>query len=130
IYLSKPSGKFFEFGHRDALRLPLLPNGRIKSTSNRLGACRMDSSDFASSNQLQKVGRTLLRILVLSLGTPLALTATSSGPKPPGKLVDLGGHRLHVNCSGRGSPTVIVENGLGDFSFDWILVQSRVSSFT
>ena len=90
----------------------------------------MDSSDFASSNQPQKIGRTLLRILVLSLGTSLALTATSSGPKPPGKLVDLGGHQLHVNCSGRGGPTVIVESGLGDFSFDWILVQSRVSSFT
>jgi pimeloyl-ACP methyl ester carboxylesterase len=44
--------------------------------------------------------------------------------------VDLGGHRLHVNCTGKGSPTVVVENGLGDFSFDWVLVQSRVSRFT
>jgi len=51
-------------------------------------------------------------------------------PKPPGKLVDLGGHRLHVNCTGSGSPTVVVENGLGDFSFDWVLVQERVSRFT
>jgi pimeloyl-ACP methyl ester carboxylesterase len=31
---------------------------------------------------------------------------------------------------GQGSPTVVIENGLGDFSFDWILVQSRVSRFT
>jgi pimeloyl-ACP methyl ester carboxylesterase len=50
-------------------------------------------------------------------------------PKPPGRLVDLGGHRLHVNCTGGGHPTVVVENGLGDFSFDWILVQTRVSKF-
>jgi pimeloyl-ACP methyl ester carboxylesterase len=50
--------------------------------------------------------------------------------KPPGRLVDLGGHRLHVNCTGKGRPTVVVENGLGDFSFDWILVQDRVSRFT
>jgi pimeloyl-ACP methyl ester carboxylesterase len=35
-----------------------------------------------------------------------------------------------VYCTGRGGPTVVVENGLGDFSFDWILVQSRVSRFT
>ena len=49
--------------------------------------------------------------------------ATSSVPEPPGKLVDLGGHRLHVNCTGKGSPTVVVENGLGDFSIDWALVQ-------
>ena len=51
-------------------------------------------------------------------------------PAPPGKLVDLGGHRLHVNCTGRGRPIVVVEDGLGDFSFDWTLVQSRVSRFT
>lgn len=54
----------------------------------------------------------------------------ASEPAPPGELVDLGGHRLHVNCTGKGSPTVVVENGLGDFSFDWVLVQSQVSRFT
>lgn len=51
-------------------------------------------------------------------------------PQAPGALVDLGGHRLHMNCSGQGSPTVVVENGFGDFSFDWVLVQTRVSQFT
>jgi hypothetical protein len=56
--------------------------------------------------------------------------AAAPKPKPTGKLVDLGGHKLHVYCTGRGSPTVVVENGLGDFSFDWILVQNRVSRFT
>jgi len=56
----------------------------------------------------------------------LAETAT---PKPIGQLVDLGGHRLHVHCTGTGSPVVVVENGLGDFSFDWVLVQEKVSRF-
>jgi pimeloyl-ACP methyl ester carboxylesterase len=50
-------------------------------------------------------------------------------PAPPGKLVDLGGHRLHVYCTGKGPFTVVVENGLGDFSFDWALVQTRVEKF-
>jgi pimeloyl-ACP methyl ester carboxylesterase len=58
------------------------------------------------------------------------LAVADSKPVPPGKLVDLGGHRLHVNCTGKGSPTVVVENGLGDFSFDWILVQTKVATFT
>lgn len=53
-----------------------------------------------------------------------------SRPQPPGKLVDLGGHKLHVNCTGKGSPTVVIENGLGDFSFDWILVRTKVAAFT
>lgn len=44
--------------------------------------------------------------------------------------MDLGGHRIHMNCTGKGSPTVVVENGLGDFSFNWMLVQTQVSKFT
>ncbi len=56
--------------------------------------------------------------------------ASPASPAPPGKLVDLGGHKLHVNCTGKGSPTAVVENGLGDFSFDWILVQNKVAAFT
>jgi pimeloyl-ACP methyl ester carboxylesterase len=48
----------------------------------------------------------------------------------PGRLVDLGGHRLHVWCTGEGSPAVVVENGLGDFSYDWKLVRQRVERFT
>jgi pimeloyl-ACP methyl ester carboxylesterase len=70
----------------------------------------------------------------ISVGVSMAAAApapeTGSKPRHPGKLVDLGGHKLHVNCTGHGSPTVVVENGLGDFSFDWILVQNRVAAFT
>ena len=65
--------------------------------------------------------------LLIVAGTGVALAAA---PAPPGKLVDLGGHTLHMYCTGRGGPTIVVENGLGDFSFDWMLVQSRVSRFT
>jgi pimeloyl-ACP methyl ester carboxylesterase len=66
-----------------------------------------------------------------TLALALALSdRAASAPPAQGTLVDLGGHRLHVNCTGKGSPTVLVENGFGDFSFDWILVQTRVSQFT
>jgi pimeloyl-ACP methyl ester carboxylesterase len=34
----------------------------------------------------------------------------------PGRLVDVGGHRLHINCVGSGSPTVVLEGGLGEVS--------------
>lgn len=49
---------------------------------------------------------------------------------PPGRLVDLGGHRLHVHCVGRGAPTVLIENGFDEFSSDWVLVQSRLEPLT
>lgn len=34
----------------------------------------------------------------------------------PGRLVDVGGYKLHINCIGTGSPTVILEPGLGEVS--------------
>lgn len=59
---------------------------------------------------------------------------TDSGPPfpPPGKLVDIGGWRLHLSCLGSASattPTVILESGVGDFSVEWSLVQPGVASF-
>jgi pimeloyl-ACP methyl ester carboxylesterase len=45
---------------------------------------------------------------------------------PPGKLVDVGGYRLHLYCIGhgaRGAPTVILEGGLGANSIIWRMVQ-------
>src|SRR5437764_15430301 len=48
---------------------------------------------------------------------------------PLGKLVDVGGHRLHITCTGKGSPTVVMEAGAGDFSFDWSLAQPKVAQF-
>jgi pimeloyl-ACP methyl ester carboxylesterase len=40
----------------------------------------------------------------------------------PGQLIDVGGHRLHLNCTGTGSPTVVLEPGAGATSSDlgWI----------
>ena len=69
----------------------------------------------------------MVRLILLLV---CAAAAFAASPAPTGKLVDLSGHKLHVNCTGRGAPTVVVENGLGDFSFDWALVQSRVAAFT
>jgi len=46
--------------------------------------------------------------------------------------VDLGGWRLHLNCTGQVSasqPTVILEAGAGDFSVGWSLVQPEVARF-
>jgi pimeloyl-ACP methyl ester carboxylesterase len=34
----------------------------------------------------------------------------------PGQLIDVGGHSLHLNCRGSGSPTVVLEPGAGEMS--------------
>jgi pimeloyl-ACP methyl ester carboxylesterase len=48
---------------------------------------------------------------------------------PPGKLVDVGGYRLHLQVRGEGDPSVVLIAGGGDFSFDWDLVQPAIARF-
>jgi pimeloyl-ACP methyl ester carboxylesterase len=36
-----------------------------------------------------------------------------------GRLVDVGGHRLYLECAGSGSPTIVLEAGFGGSSGDW-----------
>ncbi len=55
--------------------------------------------------------------------------AAQQRPAPPGKLVDIGGQLVHVNCTGTGSPTVLLESGTGDFSVIWARVQPKVSQW-
>jgi pimeloyl-ACP methyl ester carboxylesterase len=45
-------------------------------------------------------------------------------------LVDVGGYRLHIDCQGTGSPTVVMEAGLGDPSLVWALVQPQIAPLT
>ena len=49
---------------------------------------------------------------------------------PPGQLIDVGNHRLHIWCMGSGKPTVILESGLGGSAFMWAPVQRQVAQFT
>jgi pimeloyl-ACP methyl ester carboxylesterase len=53
-----------------------------------------------------------------------------SATPPPGRLIDVGGHRLHIWCSGTGTPAVILESGLGGPAVSWGFVQPEVARFT
>jgi pimeloyl-ACP methyl ester carboxylesterase len=48
----------------------------------------------------------------------------------PGRLVDVGGHRLHLNCTGTGTPIVVLLNGLGETSPQWARVAPAVAQST
>lgn len=47
-----------------------------------------------------------------------------------GHLVDADGRKMHINCSGQGSPAVILESGLGDSYTSWRKVQPQIAAFT
>ena len=76
------------------------------------------------------VGVLLVLGLVGWIYEPLAEAADAKAYPPPGKMVDVGGYRLHLNCTGSGSPTVVIESGLGDSSATWGWVQPEVAKTT
>ena len=49
---------------------------------------------------------------------------------PPGRLVDVGGHRLHIYCTGSGSPTVVLEALSGGVTPVWGWVQPGLAQHT
>ena len=66
-------------------------------------------------------------LLLLALTTPPLITLVEAKETfYKGKLVDIGTHRLHINCAGEGSPTVIFDSGIGGFSLEWSKIQKNL----
>jgi pimeloyl-ACP methyl ester carboxylesterase len=76
---------------------------------------------------LSIIGLGLVGVIYESIGE----AADAKAYPPSGQLVDVGDHRLHINCTGTGSPTVVIEAGLGDWSTSWAgSVQPEVAKTT
>ena len=75
-------------------------------------------------------------LAVLALASIGATYANIAGTRDqaafaaPGKLYDVGGHRLHLDCHGHGSPTVVLSNGLGGVSAGWARITGPVAATT
>jgi alpha-beta hydrolase superfamily lysophospholipase len=52
----------------------------------------------------------------------VASAADAADRAMPGQLIDVGGHRLHLTCTGSGGPTVVLEPGAGEMAANlgWI----------
>jgi pimeloyl-ACP methyl ester carboxylesterase len=76
----------------------------------------------------------LLVIVILAVGTLIAgavAKANLAKQYPaPGQLVDVGGYKMHINCMGQGSLTVILAAGTADFSTTWAYVQPEIAKLT
>ncbi len=48
----------------------------------------------------------------------------------PGRLIDVGGHSLHLSCTGSGSPTVVIQPGGGDYSTGMAWIAPAVAADT
>jgi len=72
---------------------------------------------------------SFILLSLFSLSFNVSILSQAGSYPPTGKLFDAGGHLLHINVAGKGTPTVILENGSGDFSFIWSLVQPAIARF-
>jgi pimeloyl-ACP methyl ester carboxylesterase len=88
--------------------------------------------------QLHGRGRWLVvpviaTLLVFAIGgglTTVTAATRSGGAAPAGRLVDVGGHRLYIECSGSGGPAVILQAGLGASSSSWAIIAPAIAAST
>ena len=88
---------------------------------------------------LRWVGRILVAVLILFMGLVAYLLVRESITRskyraeypPPGKMVSLETHEIHLNCVGTGKPTVVFEADLDQYgSLSWDSVQDEIGEYT
>ena len=76
----------------------------------------------------------VLGVLALSslgaLAGNVAVARDRAAYPAPGKLYEVDGHALHIDCHGEGSPTVVLSNSMGGTSADWARVVGPVAATT
>src|SRR5215510_14579488 len=79
------------------------------------------------------MGLPVDRLLLAVCGCLLLVQSALAQPKlpeAPGRLIEVNGHRLHLDCIGEGSPIVVYESGASGSSLDWEKVQPVVAATT
>ncbi len=84
---------------------------------------------------VSRIGLGLLILLATLAVTGLIYQAVATQNDkqefpPPGQLVAVDGFQLHINCTGEGSPTVILDASGGNSSSSWGLVQPEIAKST
>lgn len=89
---------------------------------------------FVTSNRvLRRVVTTVLTMATVGSGLQaLASRRDRAGYPAPGRMVDVGGHRLHVRITGDATdaPTVVLEAGMASMSSNWAWVRDRLAGST
>ena len=60
----------------------------------------------------------------------LGAAADAKALPMPGRLIDVGGHSLHLNCTGSSSPTVVLQPGAGEMSSNHGWLAAAVAGHT
>jgi pimeloyl-ACP methyl ester carboxylesterase len=73
---------------------------------------------------------TLAAVAVGALVQDVTSTQVRHDHPAPGRTFAMGDHRLHIDCRGAGGPTVVLFNGMGEFSASWARITDQVSDTT
>jgi pimeloyl-ACP methyl ester carboxylesterase len=88
--------------------------------------------------QLSGRGRWLVvpmiaTLFVFAVGGAIATVSAATGlgaSAQTGRMFDVGGHRLYIECTGTGSPVVVLQSGLGESSSYWSRIAPAVAAST
>ena len=88
--------------------------------SNQTQIAAVDSPKRRGRGRFRWLGGAVVLVLGLILAGTIYESVSEAADirayPPPGQMVDVGGYRLHINCTGTGSPTVVIDAGWGDWS--------------
>jgi pimeloyl-ACP methyl ester carboxylesterase len=79
------------------------------------------------------VAPVIATLIAVAVGGGLATVSAAAGQGASvgsGKLIDVGGRRLYIECTGSGGPAVVLQAGLGASSSSWALIAPAVAATT
>ena len=79
------------------------------------------------------IGLSVFVFVLIITGMVYQTAATEADQRkypPPGILVNVEGYRMHIDCMGEGSPTIILDHAGGGSSMDWSLIQPELAEYT
>ncbi|HTH53792.1 MAG TPA: alpha/beta hydrolase [Edaphobacter sp.] len=83
----------------------------------------------------EQIGLLLVMLLVVAAAASSLFNTVASHRfwamhPPPGEIVEVNGHRMHIDCMGQGSPTVVLDSGWGNDSQVWRELQPQLAETT
>ncbi len=103
----------------DSTPLPLVSRERL----GRKRGCLF----FFARGLLAVVGLVALLMIAGAVFQSAASANEQRNFVPPGQLIAVDGHLMHLRCVGEGSPTVVLEAGAYGFSAEWYWVQQQLA---
>jgi pimeloyl-ACP methyl ester carboxylesterase len=72
----------------------------------------------------------MLAVAAVGGGYETVSAATDAASSIPGRSIDVGGHSMHLHCTGTGSPTVVLQPGAGEMSSNMGWIAPRIAADT